>query len=139
MVELGGGITCLVAGLGFLLLSFGMGNAERHRRSTGVLVPGFVVGSETVRTRGGTYYEAALIEFRDDSGQVRRFRRTSGTTARPKNGTPVQVRFDPLHPDAEPSVEGDQLTAVLRVVFAVAGAVAAAVGVALLGPVVGAW
>lgn len=140
MVALGGGVTSLVVGIALLLLSFGMAGAERHRRGSGVVVPGVVVGSETKRLRhGGSFYEAALVEFRDGTGGVRRFHRGTGTTAKPAEGTRVQVRYDPSRPDVDPTVEEDGVLRIFRVGAAVLGTLATCGGVAVLGPALGLW
>ncbi|MFP5335048.1 MAG: DUF3592 domain-containing protein [Actinomycetes bacterium] len=139
MVEIGGAVVCLVGGAVFLLVSFGIRQGERDRRSRGVVVPGRVVGSRTVWTRNGSWYEAPVVEFRDSTGVVRQFQQPSGTSATPVPGTVVPVWHDPLRPEDPPVVHRDRVTRLMSVVFGVVGAGSLVVGSALLGGVLGPW
>lgn len=139
VVEIGGAVTCLVAGTIMLVVFSGLTASARHRRGTGVLVPGTVVGSETRRTRGGTLFEAPVVEFRDSGGAPHRFVRPTGTPHPPASGRPVQVRYDPARPDVGATVEGDRLMTLFRVVLAVAGGLLVLVGGVLLGAATGLW
>jgi hypothetical protein len=134
-----GGVVCLLAGLFMLLVSYGMVNDSRHRRSRGVVTEGVVVGSEWVRNAAGAHYQAPVVEFRGAGGQSQQFRQPSGTTAKPRVGRRVRVRYDPASPTSPPVVEGDGPSRLFPVVFGVAGLVAAVAGAAMLGGAAGLW
>lgn len=129
-----GGVVVLVVGAALTLLGLGMANAARHRRRTGVVTPGVIVGAEAVRNSTGAMYDVPVVEFRDGSGAVRRFSHNAGTRLRPPVGKQVRVWFDPSDPAEPPVIDDAAVNRVVTVAFTLAGLVALAVGVALLVP-----
>ena len=126
----------LVAGLAFLTLAYGNLNYERDRRSRGVVVDGVVVGSEWQVNTVEAIYQSPEVEFVDREGTKRRFQQPSGTTARPKVGTPVQVWYDPERPDQPPVIHEDTVTRMIPWVFGLLGLGATVVGGVLIAGLV---
>ncbi|WP_223164247.1 DUF3592 domain-containing protein [Nocardioides mesophilus] len=132
-------IVVLVVGGFFLLLGVGAHNADRHRRRTGAVTPGVVVDAETVRNTTGALYDVPVVEFRDGSGELRRFSHNAGTRQGPTMGRTVQVWYDPRDPGATPVIDDDGVNRMFKVVFLLVGAVAVTVGVVLLGQALDLW
>jgi hypothetical protein len=122
----------LVVGLVLLFLAWGNVRYEQHRRSTGVVTEGRIVGSDWQVNSVAAIYQAPEVEFVDRQGRTRRFRQPSGTTFKPDVGGTVQVRYDPDDPEGTPVIDQDTATRIFPVVFGGAGAVAVVVGIVLL-------
>jgi hypothetical protein len=122
----------LVVGLVLVLLAWGNVRYEQHRRSTGVVTEGRIVGSDWQVNSVAAVYQAPEVEFVDQQGRTRRFRQPSGTTFKPDVGGTVQVRYDPADPEGTPVIDQDTATRIFPLVFGAAGAVAVVVGIVLL-------
>lgn len=122
----------LLAGLVFLLLTYGNVNYERHRRSRGVVVQGTIVSSDWQINSVEAIYQSPDVEFVDLEGNKRRFNQRSGTSFKPEIGGTVPVWYDPEDPDDRPVIHEDTATRMFPWIFGIVGVLTTTVGLVLL-------
>lgn len=125
-------VACLLGGLLCGVLAVGNVRYERHRRATGAVVPGRIVDARWQQNTAGAMYQGPVVEFVDREGRTRQFQQRSGTTFTPQVGAPVQVWYDPQHPDERPVLHEDAATKAIPVIFGLLAVGLLVVGAVLL-------
>jgi hypothetical protein len=107
------GFTLLATAVGafFLLVGGLMLRTHRDRSRRGVVTVGTVVGSRWAASGAApgepSLHARPVVEFTDETGELRTFVHAAGTNLRPKEGREVQVWHDPGRPEDQPVIHGD--------------------------------